>query len=381
MRIAFATIFEYPHPGGLSTHVDMLSQALRRRGHEIAFVTPRRISAPRLEFVARGGSMLLQPLGGDMGRIWAHRERLSILTGGLRRLAPDQIVIAEDALAAIAARRAGLRCLLTVHGYLTREALSRRGMREGSKGQRYFERLEREGYLSAQRIVTVDHRLKEHVTAMSGREDIRVQPNFIDMGWAEALPVHATARETLGLGGAPVVLCPRRLTPKNGVRVAVAAMEHLPEAVLVVVGDGPETEALKALAGQLGLVGRMRFEGAKPHAGMAVYYAAADAVAVPSVPVAGVEEATSISVLEGMASGRPVVASAIGGLRELITSGENGLLVPPDDPSALAAGLREALSPIGPNLGRSARDYVARHHSADAAAQAFEADLAALGGP
>ncbi len=378
MRIVFATVFEYPHPGGLSTHVDMLSQALARRGHEISFATPRRISPLRLELLARGPSMLLQPLGQDRGRIWAHRERLRILTQGLGHLPKDHIVIAEDVLAAIAARSAGLRCLLTVHGYLTREALSRRGMQEGTLGQLYFERMEREGYLAAGRIVTVDHRLQEHVRSVSGRTDIRVHPNFIDMAWADALPAREAARRALGLGDVPVVLCPRRLTPKNGVHVAVSAMQHLAGKELLVVGDGPETEGLKALAASHGVADRIRFEGARPHAGMAVYYGAADAVVVPSVPVAGVEEATSISVLEGMASARPVVASAIGGLRELITSGENGLLVPADDPPALARAVEEALSPSGPALGAAAREYVARHHSADAAAAAFEADLADL---
>ncbi|MDA8345763.1 MAG: glycosyltransferase family 4 protein [Thermaerobacter sp.] len=378
MRLVFATVFEYPHPGGLSTHVDMLSAALLRRGHEVSFATPRRISPVRLELVARAPSVLLQALGGDRGRIWSHRERLRILTQGLARLPKDQIVIAEDVLAAIAAKRAGLPCLLTVHGYLTREALSRRGMLEGSLGQRYFERMEREGYLAAGRIVTVDHRLKEHVLTVSGRGDARVQPNFIDTAWALGLPPRDDSRTALGLGQVPVILCPRRLTPKNGVHVAVAAMAYLPHAVLLVVGDGAESDSLQSQAAGLDLGDRVRFEGAKPHAGMAQYYAAADAVVVPSVPVAGVEEATSISVLEGMASGRPVVASAIGGLRELITPGENGLLVPPDDPRALAHAVREALSDAGPALGRAAQDYVARHHSADAAAEAFEDDLSAL---
>lgn len=377
MRLVFATIFDYPHPGGLSTHVDMLSAALARRGHEISFATPRAIAPARLQLVARAPSAALQLLGGDQGRIWSHHQRLRILAHGLRHQRNDCIIIAEDVLAALAAKRAGLRCLLTVHGYLTREALSRRGMRENSPGQRYFERLERNGYLAADRIVAVDHRIKEHIASVSGRDDVRVQPNFIDTGWAAHLPSRETSRRELGLGEQAVILCPRRLTPKNGVRVAVAAMEHLPSAVLLVVGDGGERADLGALAKKLAVSGRVRFEGAHPHAAMARYYAAADVVVVPSVPVAGVEEATSLSVLEGMASGKPCVASGIGGIRELITPGENGLLVPPDDPLALAQGIAEALS-ADPAMAEAAKAYVARSHSADAAAEAFEADLQSL---
>lgn len=371
MRIAIATIFDYPHAGGLSTHVDTLSAALRQRGHELLFLTPRRVSNLQLNLVARAPSIVLQPLGGDRGRIWAHRERLRLLRRGMARLPKGLPVISEDVLAAIAAHATGHRTVLTVHGYLMREAISRRGVADAGPGARYLEGLERQGYREAERIVAVDQRIARYVGDLVGRKDVHVLPNFIDVSWVGTFPEKSAARAELGLPDRMTILCPRRLTPKNGVHVAVEAMAHLGEAQLVVVGGGGELEALQKLAQDLGLTGRVIFAGSHPHERMAAYYAAADAVAIPSVPVAGVEEATSISAIEGMASGRPVVASNIGGLPELITDGETGYLVPAGDPGALASALRRAAED-GAAVAARARQKIAAEHSADAAAAFFE---------
>src|SRR5205807_9332006 len=92
---------------------------------------------------------------------------------------------------------------------------------------------------------------------------------------------------------------------------------------------------------------------------------------VPSVVVAGVEEATSILMLEAMACGKPVIASRIGGLSEVIEHCRTGLLVPPEDSDALAASVVTTLSDpvLGRKLGAEARDFVVRGHSWDIVAQ------------
>ncbi len=377
MRIVFATVFDYPHAGGLSTHVATLAHALETLGHDVVVVTPRRHAALRLDLVGRAPSRLLQLLGQDRGIVWSHRVRLGLVREALAQEPRESRIVAEDVLSAIAARTSGRPCLLTVHGYFTREALSRRALRPDSYGERVFARWEDAGYRAADSIVAVDSRIAQHILATSGRDDVRVQPNFIDMAWADALPDRPTARRELGLGDWPLILCPRRLTPKNGVHVAVAALKEWPEAHLLIVGDGVDRARLETQVHQEGLKDRVVFTGAQPHQAMAAYYAAADCIAVPSVPVAGVEEATSISVIEGMASGRPVVASAIGGLKELIENGRNGLLVPPNDPGALAGALQQSLG-RAQELGRAAQDDVRQNYSARAAAEAFIADLSHL---
>jgi glycosyltransferase involved in cell wall biosynthesis len=89
-------------------------------------------------------------------------------------------------------------------------------------------------------------------------------------------------------------------------------------------------------------------------------------IIVPSVPVEGVVEATSIAALEGMSTGKPVFASAIGGLAEIIRHGETGYLFPAGDSAALAALLEEALTDGRERMGEvgcRARAYVLEHHS------------------
>jgi len=105
--------------------------------------------------------------------------------------------------------------------------------------------------------------------------------------------------------------------------------------------------------------------GQIPNEYMPSVIASCDVGTIPSVPVGGVEEATSILMLEIMACGKVVVASAIGGLRETLQNGETGILVEPGNPAALARGITSALtdSELRARIGVNARQFVERHHS------------------
>src|SRR2546425_7533059 len=87
--------------------------------------------------------------------------------------------------------------------------------------------------------------------------------------------------------------------------------------------------------------------------------------AFPSIPVVGVEEATSLFALEAMACGKPVVASAIGGLKEMIRNRENGILVPPARPDLLADAILELIRDrqLSDEIGEAARESVLDGHS------------------
>jgi glycosyltransferase involved in cell wall biosynthesis len=102
-------------------------------------------------------------------------------------------------------------------------------------------------------------------------------------------------------------------------------------------GDGPERQALTQLAAELGLGGRARFHGHVDDVDVAVAYAEADVLAVPSVPVPGWLEQFGRVVVEAQASGVPVVASASGALPDVV--GSSGILVNPGDADALRSAL------------------------------------------
>lgn len=135
-----------------------------------------------------------------------------------------------------------------------------------------------------------------------------------------------------------------RLVEKKGLDVLLRALADLDEGRLVVVGDGPGRPQLEALGRDLGVAERVTFAGQQGQARVAQELRLAHALVVPSrVARDGDADGTPVVMGEGMAAGVPVIASRLGGLAEHIVSGETGLLVDPDDPTALREALRRAL--------------------------------------
>jgi len=160
------------------------------------------------------------------------------------------------------------------------------------------------------------------------------------------------------------VIVPRRLVPKNGVddliRAIPKVIEEIPGARFLVVGDGPERGRLEELAAELGASAVIRFLGARAHAEMPGLLASAEIAAFPSRM-----EATSVAALEALACERPVVATRVGGLPEIVSE-EVGTLVEPADPEALARGVVKLLRESDlPAMGRRARERVVARWSND----------------
>jgi glycosyltransferase involved in cell wall biosynthesis len=126
---------------------------------------------------------------------------------------------------------------------------------------------------------------------------------------------------------------------------------------LVICGDGPDRDALQALAARLGLDDRIQFAGTVDRERISTYFAAADIF----VHASHIEAAGNV-VLEALASGCAVVTSDCGGPREHVIEGETGFIVAPDDPAGLAERLRQVLtdSTLCQRLGRAARADVER---------------------
>jgi glycosyltransferase involved in cell wall biosynthesis len=123
---------------------------------------------------------------------------------------------------------------------------------------------------------------------------------------------------------------------------AVKAMDELKQRGkidafhLVIIGDGKEKENLKAYVEEKGLSPWVEFKGRIPHDQVDQYYKATSVLLMPSTKSDDVEEATSLSMLEGLICAKPVIASKIGGLKEVIEDGENGLLVDDKCPDQIA---------------------------------------------
>jgi len=226
-----------------------------------------------------------------------------------------------------------------------------------------FTALERQAARWTDRIITLtDRGSAEHLARGIGRaaQYVAVPSGVPTADLRAAAPPRAEARARLGLDpSAFVVVGLGRLIPIKGfdllVRALPSVIAQIPSARVVLVGEGPERAGLDAIAVSLGVADRLRMTG--EIADVTTHLAAADVVAVPSR-----NEGMGRVIVEAMALGLPVVAAAVGGIPDVVTDGECGRLVEPDDVDALA----EALVEFG-------RDPVLRRKLGEAAEERAEA--------
>ena len=161
------------------------------------------------------------------------------------------------------------------------------------------------------------------------------------------------------------ILTVGRLVERKGVVhlvEALAALSHDVDARLVVIGDGPEAPRIRARAEALGVSERVQLLGRVSDASLRAAYASADVFVLPAiVDVRGDTEGLGVVLLEAMNFSVPVVASAAGGIVDIVVDGETGLLVPPADASKLAAALERLARDrtLADRLGANGKTFVA----------------------
>ncbi len=171
------------------------------------------------------------------------------------------------------------------------------------------------------------------------------------------LPARDELRAELGLGGHALVFA-GRLGPQKALGVALEAIAVVPDVTLTVAGDGPERAVLERRTRELGLAERVSFRGSVSREQVLRLFRASDASLLPSA-----WENFPHTVVEALAVGCPVIATAVGGVPEVVRDGENGLLVAPRDPDALAAAIRRFFADdalrarLSDNAARSVEGY------------------------
>jgi glycosyltransferase involved in cell wall biosynthesis len=187
-------------------------------------------------------------------------------------------------------------------------------------------------------VVTVSESLRRTALAL-GMDAAKtvVLRNGVDANRFRPLDRDAL-RARLGLTGV-VLLIAGNLVAEKGQDLAVAALPALPEATLLIAGDGPLRAELEQLAAQNGVSARVRFLGSLPQTELIDYYNAADLLLLTST-----REGWPNVLLEAMACGTPAVAAAVGGCDEIITAPEAGMLLSERTPDALATTVRACLA-------------------------------------
>ena len=202
-------------------------------------------------------------------------------------------------------------------------------------------------------LVTVSAALAEGLGKLGiERERVSVLRNGVDLTLFRPSD-RANRRAELGLKGL-VLLSVGNLVPIKGHELTIEALTYLPEARLLIVGDGPERNSLQKLAKSLAVADRISFLGSMPQNALPSIYAAADVLVLASR-----HEGWPNVLLEAMACGTPVVVSDIPGMSEIVKSPAVGRLVTERTPRGFAHSVRqivhEAPSPI--TIRRYAEDF------------------------
>jgi len=221
---------------------------------------------------------------------------------------------------------------------------------EGSLRYRASRALESFALRHVDHITTICEGLRRDIT-LRGIEPERVTviPNAVDprvfrVGGAPDL----TLRRRLGLEGATVLGFAGSFYAYEGLDLLIDAVSQLaarrPELRLLLVGGGPQEQALRKQARDLGIDNRVVFAGRVPHDEIQHYYDLIDVLVYPRRPMRLTEIVTPLKPLEAMAQGRVLIASDVGGHRELIRDGETGYLFRAGDVYALAATIEAVLA-------------------------------------
>jgi glycosyltransferase involved in cell wall biosynthesis len=220
------------------------------------------------------------------------------------------------------------------------------------------------------------YRACRHLVAITADMQADMQRRGADPSLVHLIPTFArlddgdaVARDSLATPeDAKVILCLARLHPKKGLDTLLDAMAEVPGAILWLAGEGELRGALAAQAERLGIADRVRFLGWREDKGALLR--AADALVVPSR-----YEPFGTVVIEGWQAGVPVVAARAAGPAATIRDGETGLLVPMDEPPALAAALRRVLEDrmLALSLALAARQEEAERFSRGAVLAAWQA--------
>jgi len=256
-----------------------------------------------------------------------------------------------------AGRKLGLPVVYEVRG-LWEEAMPRRSLR-----YRLARALETRVCRQAAAVVAISEGLKrEFVRRGLAEARIHVIPNGVDTGAFRPTAPDRQWRAAYRLGDGPVVLYLGALREYEGVDLLLDALppirNRFPAVKLVVVGDGEAKQALSERIRDLGESAALL--PSVPHSQVMQWYALADVVAYPRRATRATELVTPLKPLEAMAMGKPIVASDVGGLRELLSDGETALLFPAGSREALAEAITELLTneALRLRLGQAARRTV-----------------------
>jgi PEP-CTERM/exosortase A-associated glycosyltransferase len=279
------------------------------------------------------------PMGDQVASITAVR---AALRAAIQRDRPDVLHAHSPCLNAFAAFGLGKPVVYEMRSSWEDAAVSSGVTREGSARYRLSRWLETQALRRADAVTTICEGLRSDAIGRGiDARRITVAANAIDARKVDAtLPDSSAARAKLGIEGRLVLGFIGSFFAWEGLDILLRALPMIrvrrPDALVLLVGGGHEAERLRRLARDLDIEAHVRFTGQVPHHDVLAMYAAVDMLVFPRTPIRLTHMVTPIKPLEAMALRKLVVASDVGGHRELIEDGTTGVLFKAGAEAALA---------------------------------------------
>jgi PEP-CTERM/exosortase A-associated glycosyltransferase len=354
LRVLHVLDHSIPLHSGYTFRTRAILREQRRLGWETFHLTSPKHSAPsgpeqdvdglhfyRTPWQPHGFAKL--PVLGEFGLMRATARRLAEVAD---RVGPHLIHAHSPVLNALPALRVGHRLgipvVYEVRAFWEDAAVDHGTSREGGRRYRATRALETYALRHADHVTTICEGLKAEIVARGVPEErVTVIPNAVDIGeFRFGAPVDEQLKRELGLAGRTVIGFIGSFYAYEGIDLLVQALPRVlqarPDARVLLVGGGPQEAALRDAVRAAGLQDKVVFTGRVPHGEVQRYYGIVDVFAYPRRSMRLTEIVTPLKPLEAMAQGQLLVASDVGGHRELIRDGQTGVLFQAGNAEALA---------------------------------------------
>lgn len=378
MKILLVSSLKENDIGGVITHMKTLGKGFEELGHKVDYVTLSTIPRKLQVIVIYIPKIIIGKFSLQMADVWhfaAIKLFMKIILPYKQLFNHYEAIISQDGYVCTSSKLVKsifkIPVLLTAHSYVI-DVLSGDHFTRESLAEKWFRCIDRASCEVADRIIAVDTRIRNYIIDEYNisPEKIDISINFVDIDEFKKIDVDSTLFNEFNIpSDKKIIFCPRRLVMKNGVIYAAESIKFIrdrmnDEFVVVFTGDkGKVASEMKKIIERDRTQKNAIFLGNVNHEQMKYLYNISDLVIIPSINYKGLEEATSISALEAMACCVPVVASNIGGLKEIIVNGETGYLVSEKDPQELAEKVCEVLSIDQEKLTNEAREFVKKNCS------------------
>ena len=381
MRILHVLDHSIPLHSGYSFRTISILKEQRRRGWETFQITgPKQNSNGMLQEQADGWLFHRTPAGRSnplpgLKEATLMRDLTRRLHDVAREIRPDILHAHSPVLNAIPAlrvgRKLGIPVLYEVRAFWEDAAVDHGTATDWGLRYRLTRQLETYALRRVDAITAICAGIRNDLLQRDiPSERITIIPNAVDLAdFPASVSDKDLLRDELGLGGCTVIGFIGSFYGYEGLELLIQALASFREVRkdvrLLLVGGGPQEKTLKTLTADLGLADRVIFTGRVSHNRVIDYYSAVDLFVYPRLPMRLTETVTPLKPLEAMALGKLVVASDVGGHRELVRHQDNGILFPAGSVDALSKTILDTLSrpDTWAGIGSRARTFVERERT------------------